>query len=216
MRSSFAVCCAVLALSGSVSAEPAAWPNPAASVHARSDALTRAERDRLVSGGLVARPIDFVDKGGQYVGGLSYQLVRASPEEVLATLLDVQRLPEVLPRTKSARLISASSDDALVEITQGNSLVEATYSVRLVHDLDAGEIRFWLEPARPHDVHDVWGYFKVHRFDAGRSLLTVGVALDLGPGLARMFFERQIQSLVLGTPRNIRDFVEPRALAARD
>ena len=158
----------------------------------------------------------FTQSGGQYVGGVSYQLVRAAPEEVLATLLDVQRLPDVLPRTQRARLLSSGDGESLVELTQGNSIVEATYSVRLVRDVGSDEIRFWLDPTRAHGVRDVWGYFRVQRFDAGRSLLTVAVALDLGPGLARMFFEEQIQTLVLTTPRRIRDFVEPRALAARD
>lgn len=216
MRSHLAVCCALLAVTGSVSAEPSRHSRAAASAPARSDTLTRAEQDRLLAGGLVSRPIEFADHGGRYVGGLSYQLVRATPEEVLATLLDVQRLPEVLPRTKRARLLSALDDEMLVELTQGNSIVDATYTVRLVRNLDAGEIRFWLVPERRHDVRDVWGSFSVRRFDAGRSLLEVGVALDLGPGLARMFFERQIQTLVLGTPRSIRDFVEPRAFATRD
>jgi carbon monoxide dehydrogenase subunit G len=213
--SSIAIGCVLLTLTAPAGAQSPAPASRAAVTRPATD-LRTSERRHLLAGELVTRPMQFSQDGGQYVGGLSYQVVRAAPEEVLATLLDVRRLPEVLPRTKSARLLSSSDGESVVELTQGNALVDATYSVRLRRDVGSDEIRFWLDPSRAHGVHDVWGYFRVQPFDAGRSLLTVAVALDLGPGFARMFFEQQIQSLVLSTPRRIRDFVEPRALAARD
>jgi hypothetical protein len=132
---------------------------------------------------------------------------------VLATLQSTERLPQALPRTKRARLVSAQGRHAQVELVQGTSVVEATYTVHLVRDSSRDEIRFWLDRNRPHDIADVWGYFRVRRFDRERSLITVAVALDVGPGLVRMFFEDRIQRLILTTPRHIKDFVEPRRVA---
>jgi hypothetical protein len=53
----------------------------------------------------------------------------------------------------------------------------------------------------------------VRRFDRERSLVTVAVALDVGPGLVRLFFEERIQRVILATPRHIKDFIEPRRFA---
>jgi len=178
------------------------------------NALSSSERRALLNGQTVSRPLAFERAGGRYIGGVSYQVLRASPEEVLATLQSVEQLPHALPRTKNARLVAAKGRTAHVELTQGNAFVEATYTVRLVRDRGSDELRFWLDHSRPHDIDDVWGFFRVEHFGRGQSLVTVAVALDLGPGIARMLFEGKVQRLILQTPRHIRDFVEPKAYAA--
>jgi hypothetical protein len=175
--------------------------------------LTSDERQTLLAGGLVERPLTLKRPTARYVGGVAYQLVRASPEEVLATLQSTESLPQALPRTKRARLVAAEGRHARVELVQGTSVAEATYTVHLVRDPLKDELRFWLDHARPHDIADVWGYFRVRRFDRERSLITVAVALDVGPGLVRLFFEDKIQRLILATPRHIKEFVEPRRFA---
>lgn len=181
----------------------------------RADGLTRAERHALLLGSTVARPVVFERRAARYVGGVSYQLVRASPRAVLAALEDVNDLPFMLPHTQRARLVGHVGRDACIELTQGNGLVSATYTVRARRVKGRSELRFWLDRSRPHGIEDVWGFFRVEPFDAGRSLVTVAVALDLGPGLARMLFEGRIQNVILGTPERIRDFIEPRAYAFR-
>ena len=168
--------------------------------------LSRSERVDLVAGANVARAVEFRRGGARYVGGVSYQKVQARPERVLSALSSVTALTEVLPRTKAAELVAQHNGVSHVRLTQGNGVVDATYTVRLVRR--GHEVRFWLDPDRPHDIDDVWGYFRVQPFGDGASLVTVAVALDLGPGLARLLFERRIQSVILGTPRKIRDFIE--------
>jgi hypothetical protein len=175
--------------------------------------LSSEERNTLLAEGLVERPLILQRSSSRYVGGVSYQLVRASPEEVLAALQSIESLPQALPRTKRARLIAAEGRHAQVELVQGTSMVDATYTVHLVRDPVRDELRFWLDRSRPHDIADVWGYFRVRRFDRQRTLVTVAVALDVGPGLVRMLFEERIQRMILATPRHIKDFVEPRGFA---
>jgi len=193
---------------------PARAGGPAAAV---AD-LSRHDQDVLNAGKMVSRAMRFDDAGGHYVGGVSYQVVDARPEVVLAALSDVANWSEALPRTKSATLLpnatSVDSERGLsrVELVQGSSLVDARYTVVL--EREGGDtIRFWLDPSRPHDIKDVWGFFRIRPMPGGRSLITVGAALDLGDGLARMLFEDKIASLMLRAPRHIRAFVEPRALA---
>ncbi len=209
----------ILAAAAPASAEgPGLRPAPARKklIHRRGpvDGLTRAERSELLNGGVVSRPLALERSDGSYVGGVSYQLVRAAPQEVLAALSDVSRLPEVLPRTQSARFVDESAGRRRIELTQGNGIASASYTAVLVAD-GPSTIRFWLDPSRPHGIRDVFGYFRVEAFDDSRSLITVAAAVDVGPGLVRMLFESRIQRLVLDTPRHIRDYIEPRAIAAR-
>jgi Polyketide cyclase / dehydrase and lipid transport len=175
-------------------------------------AFTVEEREALSGGALVARALRFEHDGGRYVGGVSYQVVDARPELVLAALSDVNNWPEALPRTKSARLLESSDGLSRVEVVQGSSLVDARYTIVLAR-ADAETIRFWLDPSAPHDVRDVWGFFRVRELPGGRSLITVGAALDLGGGLAQLLFEDKIAKMMLRAPGQIRRFVEPRAMA---
>jgi len=174
------------------------------------------EQRTLLAGRTVSRPVRFErGDGGSYVGGVSYQVVKASPTEVLRALADVRSLPRALPRTLSAELVSSSGTSARVEFTQGKAPFLVTYTVHLEQTREGDAIRFWLDPTRPHDVRDVWGYFRVAPFADGRTLVTVAVALDLGPGVARLLFEDGVERTILRSPDKIRAFVEPRAVVVR-
>jgi len=175
--------------------------------------LSAAEREALSDGEIVSRPVRLSTDGGEYVGGVSYQVVRASPEQVLAALQDVGSLPSALPQTKAARLVDSSGNRARVELVQGGKMIEAKYTVYIERVSGRDELKFWMDRSREHDIEDVWGFFRVQPFGKGRTLLTVGAMLDLGPGLARMLFQDRIQGMILRAPRKIRDYVEPRALA---
>ncbi|RYZ08950.1 MAG: hypothetical protein EOO73_06565 [Myxococcales bacterium] len=204
--SSLWTCVLALSFALPAAAEPGTVPSPFAA------SFTAHEREALDAGGMVSRPLRFQHEGGRYVGGVSYQVVDARPELVLAALSDVSNWPEALPRTKSARLLTSTDGLSRVELVQGSSLVDARYTV-VLNRADAETIRFWLDPSAPHDVQDVWGFFRVRELPGGRSLITVGAALDLGNGITRMLFEDKIASMLLRAPHKIRQFVEPRALA---
>jgi hypothetical protein len=173
--------------------------------------LTQEEQSSLHAGRMVSRVLRFQHAGGHYVGGVSYQVVDARPELVLAALSDVGNWPDALPRTKSARLLDTVNGVSRVELVQGGTFVDARYTVMLER-VDGETIRFWMDPSEPHDIRDVWGFFRVKPLPGGRALITVGAALDLGDGLPRLF-EDKIAGMMLRAPRQIRDFVAPRALA---
>jgi hypothetical protein len=133
---------------------------------------------------------------------------------VLAALASTESLPRALPSTKSATMLSREGRRARVELVQGKAPFLVRYTVVLEQTESGNTIRFWLDPARPHDIDDVWGYFRVESFAPGKSLLTVAAALDMGPGLARALFEDRVERSILRTPSRIRSFVEPLALAS--
>src|SRR5882724_11967121 len=204
-------CLLALTLATSAQAEPGAKLHAAAKASA-ARAFSAREQESLGAGSMVSRPLSFDDASGHYVGGVSYQVVDARPELVLAALSDVNNWPEALPRTKSAHLLGSSDGLSRVELVQGSSLVDARYTV-VLERADGETIRFWMDPSCPHDIRDVWGFFRVQALPGGRSLITVGAALDRGDGLTRMLFEDKIAHMLLRAPRQIRAFVEPRALA---
>ncbi|HEV8548879.1 MAG TPA: SRPBCC family protein, partial [Polyangiaceae bacterium] len=177
--------------------------------------FSSSERQDLTAGRMVSRPVRF-ERGedGSYIGGVSYQVVKASPARVLSALASVEALPHALPRTESARLVESHGRSATIELTQGKAPFLATYSVHLEQEPDGRSIRFWLDEARPHDVRDVWGYLRVTPFGRGSSLVTLAVALDLGPGLARALLSDRIERLILRAPAKIREYVEPARLSS--
>lgn len=196
-------------LASSLATTAQAEPTPARAPTKQT--LTAGEQGALHAGRMVSRPLSFEQAGGRYVGGVSYQVVDAEPEVVLAALSDVANWPDALPRTKSARLLDSANGLSRVELVQGGSFLDARYTVMLER-ADTETIRFWMDPSEPHDIRDVWGFFRVKALPGGRSLITVGAALDLGDGLPRLF-EDKVARMMLRAPRQIRDFVQPRALA---
>ena len=201
-------CLLAVTLAATAAAEP---QHGGGAATATRPSFTAGEREALNAGSMVSRALRFDQGGGHYVGGVSYQVVDARPELVLAALSDVANWPDALPRTKSARLLDSVDGMSRVELVQGSALVDARYTV-VLERVDSETIRFWLDGSQPHDISDVWGFFRVRTLPGGRSLITVGAALDLGDGLTRLFEDR-IARVMLRAPRQIRDFVQPRALA---
>jgi carbon monoxide dehydrogenase subunit G len=177
---------------------------------AASPRLSQGEREALLAGEVVTRPMRIETDAGSYRGGLSYSLVQAPAAAVLAALSNVDTLPQALPHTLSARLIDVRAGVARVELVQGGG---TSYTVRIERVQGRSELRFWLDSSRPHDIEDVFGYFRVEPFGEGASLVTVAAAVDLGSGLTSLLFSNAVERAVLSTPRQIREYVEPRAFA---
>lgn len=181
-----------------------------AGTDARADGLTALEARRLDRHETVARS-QTLDRGDHhYIGGLTYTVLDATPEEVAALLDDADALQKVLPRTKDAHYTGRIGGDRLLEVTQGNALVQATYTVRIKRD--PSEARFWLEPSLPHGIDDAWGFFRWQSWGDGQTLLTYGVLVDVG-GIG--VFEDKIRAALLSVPQHVRRQLAVRAEAAR-
>ena len=171
------------------------------------DALSPDEYVRLMRGATIVRPETLDKDDRRYVGGVTYALVDASSDELARALTDVNVYRAILPYTREARLVGEDAGDTLVELTQGNGVFNATFTVRLRREGSA--VRFWLDRARPHEIEDAWGYFRWEPLAqvkprTPRSLLTYGILVDVGPGVVRELFEGKIQSIVLTVPDRVR------------
>lgn len=182
-----------------------------ASASARADGLSAAEADRLIGGGTVARPQALERGDRRYVGGVTYTIVDAPTRELAAVLDDVQGWRRFLPKTRDARQIGTAAGDALVEVTHGSALVQVTYTMRVRRD--GNLVRFWMDPSRPHDIEDLWGFFRAEPFEGGRTLVTYGILIDIGAGLLRDLFEDRVRALALTVPQRMRGLLLQRKIA---
>jgi len=183
---------------------------------ARADALSEQESIRLTRGETVIREHTWEPgRSARFVGGVTYTVVDAAPAEIGAMFDDVDAYRRVLPRTKRARFVGVEANgDRLVELVQGTSLVEATYTLRVRQDSRAGarrEVRFWLEPNRPHEIDDAWGFFRMDPFTGPSGeqqvLLTYAILVDIGQGLVRELFEERVRAALLSVPQLVRRYV---------
>jgi hypothetical protein len=185
----------------------------ASAAPARADGLSTPEVDRLVHGNSVVRPQN-LDRGGRhYVGGVSYAIVDADPDVVARLFDSPDAWQRVLPHTRSAQYAGRNGDDRLIEVTHGNALIQVSYTMR-VHR-DARTARFHLEPGRPHDIEDAWGFLRAQPFGSGRTLLTYGLLLDIGPGMLRDLFEERVRATALTVPERIRGLIAESAAHGR-
>lgn len=185
----------------------------AAGADARADGLVPSERVRLQRRETVTREQTLERGDRRYVGGLTYTVIDAPPAEVAALLDDAEALQKVLPRTRHARFTGAIGPDRLLEVTQGNALVQATYTVRIQRD--PSEARFWLDPSLPHGIEDAWGFFRWQAWGESQTLLTYGVLVDVGQGLFTGLFEDRFRAALLSVPQHVRRQFAERAVAQK-
>jgi hypothetical protein len=72
-----------------------------------------------------------------------------------------------------------------------------------------------MDPRRRHDIEDAWGFMRVEPFGDGRTLVTYGILVDIGPSLLRDLFEERVRALALSVPDRIRDLILERVGAGR-
>ncbi len=180
---------------------------------ASAASLSADENVRLMHGETIARPQTVVrGEEGHYVGGVTYTVVDARAGELASLLEDVDAYLQILPRTKRARIVGTAGDDIFIELSQGNALYETSYTLRVRKDPTRREVRFWLDPSRPHGIADAWGFFRYEPLaqvtpGVPRVLLTYGILVDLGPGLVRDLFEERLRAMMLSVPQRVRAYV---------
>lgn len=174
---------------------------------AKADALTVDESAQLSRGDTVIRAQTLERGEHRYVGGVTYTALDATVGELDAIFDDVATWQKILPRTKSAVKVGERDGDILVELRQGSSLFETSYTIRVRKDAASGCVRFWLDPSRPHGIDDAWGFFRVAALADGRALVTFAVLVDMGDGLGRALFEERVRAATFAVPQRLRGYV---------
>jgi hypothetical protein len=169
-------------------------------------ALSHDDVARLSAGEVVRVPLDYDLAQGSYFGGLSYAVVQAPVGVVSAVLNDPSTYGSILPKTIESRVLRRGGQDMQVYFRQGGRRGNAAY-VLLVHRESLGLLRFWLDPSQPHEIADLWGYFRVQPWEKDASLLTYAALVRLDFGVVKLLFSEIIRGFALSTPGLVRDFV---------
>lgn len=181
-----------------------------AAAHAQPAAapFTAEERRRLRAGELVERPTTRTEDGFHYVGGTSWQRVRAPRDEVWRAVLDVDRYPRLLPGVDRARLARDGSDRRILHLRHRYAFVTASYYA--IQRIDRAEhtLHFELDRSRPHDIRAGHGFLRVHAYRGG-SIVTWGVMADVGSGLLTGILEPIFRRWILAVPTCVRGALEP-------
>jgi hypothetical protein len=173
--------------------------------------LSAGDLARLAQGEVVRVPLDFELPQGGYFGGLSYAVIPAPLTDVAAVLTDPGAYRSILPMTLESRVLWQRGSDTSVYFRQGGSAGSAGY-VLVVRRESQGLLRFWLDPDQPHEIADLWGYFRVQPWgtDGAASLLTYAALVRLDFGVVKVLFSETIRRYALGTPALVRAYVQGR------
>jgi hypothetical protein len=163
----------------------------------------------LSEGHVVKEKLDVELAGGDYFGGVAYVTIRAPADEVMRALLEPKNYRQILPLTIAADVVDRKGDLVYVRLTQGGKSANASYTI-VVRRESRYLVRFWLDPDRPHDIADCWGYFRVDPLGPGASFVRYGALVHLDFGVTKLMFKEKIRDYALTTPARLRHFVEGR------
>lgn len=158
------------------------------------------ERARLVGGELVRRPAQRREGSGSYIGGTSFQRVRASREEIWDEIVDVRNYTRLIPGVEEARWVVNNGDRRVVYLRHSYSFVSAAYHANVRIDHEAYTIRFDLDRTRPRDIVDGRGYITVDTYRRTESIVTWGVLADVGSTIVTGVFAPVIYDWILRVP----------------
>jgi hypothetical protein len=164
---------------------------------------------RLTAGELIRVPLDVDLPQGGYFGGIAYVLIHAPLAAVTAVLNDPSTYRSILPMTLESRVLWRGDRDMQIYFRQGGRAGSAAYVI-LARRESAGLIRFWLDPSQPHEIADLWGYFRAQPWGKDGTVLTYAALIRLDFGMVKLLFTEAIRKAALGTPALVRAFVEGR------
>jgi carbon monoxide dehydrogenase subunit G len=170
--------------------------------------FSRDERARLVAGELVRRPEQRRESGGTYIGGLSWQRVRAPRERVWQTIVDASLYPRLIPAVERADVVEDEGSHRLMRMRHGYLFVHVGYFANVEVDPDSYTIRFDLDSSRPHDVRDGRGFIRLEPYGRDETIVTWGVRADVGAGILTGVFAGVIHDWILRVPYCVRAQVE--------
>lgn len=166
------------------------------------------ERLRLAQGELVTRPVREQRGSLRLVGGASWQVIKATPEQVFRALLDTPRYARLLPTVSEARLVSESPALRRVVFEHRKGFLRIAYRLALEIDAHEKTIAFRLNDPLESSVRAAWGFVSVHPYDPGSALLAWGVRADPGHSLIVSLVRGMIQEWILKVPWQVRRFME--------
>lgn len=170
--------------------------------------FTADERARLMKGELVTRPVTERRDGMRLIGGNSWQLIDALPDDVFRVLLETRFYPRLLPAVSGAKLVTAQGNHRRVRIEHKKGPLGVAYRVALQFDPARRDITFKLNDRLDSGLRAAWGFITVHPYGPTQSLIAYGVMADPGDGLLVSMVRGMIHEWLMKVPWQVKRFVE--------
>ena len=166
------------------------------------------EAEQLRAGKLVVRPEQRTLRGAHLLGGLSWQLIRATPATVWRAMTDVHAYTQVLPAVEETRLIDMVGPTQRVFVRHRLGFITGSYTVGLTQDPKHGRIRFRLDRNFPSSIRDAWGEISVTGYANQQSVVSLAIMADLGEGLFVGLVRSNVHEWMLRVPEQLKRYVE--------
>jgi hypothetical protein len=181
-----------------------------AQVEVTSRPLDGAERARLAQGRLVVRSTTQSRGPLELVGGVSYQVIDASPDEVWGALEDTNEWRRMLPQVAESRQVASRGSERTVYLRQAQGPISASYYLRATYASTTHDLTFSLDTERPHDIRAAWGFMTVRPYGEGQTILCYGAMVDIGNGLLTSMVRGTMHEWLLKVPSTVKRYVEGR------
>jgi carbon monoxide dehydrogenase subunit G len=169
--------------------------------------LDSAERRSLAEGRLVVRSATQSRGSLSLVGGVSYQVIDVSPDDVWEALGDTQKWGRMLPQVAESRQVASNGAERTVYLRQAQGPFSASYYLRVTYG-STRDLTFALDTDRPHDIHAAWGFMSVRPYGDGQTLVSYGAMVDIGDGLLSTMVRGTMHEWLLRVPSTIKAYVE--------
>lgn len=169
--------------------------------------LSREEEADLRAGKLVTRPLEKLSHGRQLIGGMSWQVIEATPATVFAALTDEHAHVKYLPAAEEVRKVSAGPPEILF-VQHRLGLIRAGYFVRAQSDPARRSLRLHVDRSRPSSIRDAWAELRVYPYGDHRSVVSLIVMADLGDSLVIRMIRGNVHTWMLRVPALLKRYVE--------
>jgi carbon monoxide dehydrogenase subunit G len=166
------------------------------------------ETAQLRAGKLVVRSEQRTVGNARLLGGMSWQVVDASPARVWRTLSDAHAYRHFLPAVEEAVLVEANGPKQSIFIRHRLGFITASYWVRALLEPSAGRVHFKLDREHANSIRDAWGELRVTPFQNQQSVVSLAIMADLGEGLFVGLARSNIHVWMLRVPQLLKHYVE--------
>jgi Polyketide cyclase / dehydrase and lipid transport len=166
------------------------------------------EEAELRAGKLVVRAEQRTLRGAHLIGGMSWQVIDAPPDDVFRELTDVRAYPHFLPAVEEARLLDVNGPNLSVFIHHRLGFVSASYRVRAVVDAAHRTLRFRMDHEHPSSIRDAWGELHVSAYGNHQSVASLAILADLGEGMLLGLVRSNVHEWMLRVPQQLKRHVE--------
>jgi ribosome-associated toxin RatA of RatAB toxin-antitoxin module len=165
------------------------------------------EEAQLRAGKLVVRPEERHVGRARLLGGMSWQLIDATPSRVWRALTDVRAYPRFLPAVEQAQLMESNGSRESLFIRHRLGFITASYWVNAVLEATHGRLRFKLDREHPSSIKDAWGELRVTPFEREQSVVSLAIMTDLGDGLVAGLVRANVHEWMLRVPEQLKRYM---------